>query len=284
MKKIYVVTLYSGENEISLCKQSVCEQTGVEITHEIIAFLPKKEAHQRLFRQFEERRQDFDFMAKLDADMVFSNSNSMSSILDFFSTDVDIVSITVWDRITNSDIPSFNIFTRRCSFDYKNNDDLFTDKLPITYPGKHLVLRDERRNVHHAPEPTPYQAYMFGVHRALKVMQYSQHTPRLEAAYYQLGYIMKAYANFTKTGDTAAEMASLGAAQVLRGEIIDAALVDKTGYSDNFNAATQTSNFSPLKKMATRAFPMQMIGLWGLVKLVRSSFSYARRKLLATQE
>ena len=53
---ILVVTLFSGENEFDECIDSVRRQIGVVIVHEIIADLPKRLAHQRLFEMFNERR------------------------------------------------------------------------------------------------------------------------------------------------------------------------------------------------------------------------------------
>lgn len=234
MKRVYVVTLFSGENELQECIDSVGEQVGVEIRHEVIRNLPNREAHQELYRRFNEARSSFDYLAKLDADMKFSAPDALLKTISLFDSGTDVVSVTVWDRITNSDMQSFNVFSAACEFDYLNNDPLFTDKVPTTYPGRHLSIVDRGRNVHHAFNPSPYQAFCFGVHRALKIMQRDADVPRLGNSYYQWMFIRSAYVNYAKTGDDAAKYAVLGAGAVLGGEIEGARMLKKGEYEGAF--------------------------------------------------
>lgn len=131
MLKVLVVTLFSGENEIDECCNSVMNQKNVDITHKIIKNLPNQEAHQKLYKLFNEIGKDFDYLAKLDADMAFSGPYALTNIISNFKNNIDIVSATVHDGITNTDMQSFNVFSKNCHFHYETNHPLFADRLKI---------------------------------------------------------------------------------------------------------------------------------------------------------
>lgn len=84
--RVLVVTLFSGENEFEECSNSVRTQVGIRCDHKVIKNLPKHEAHQKLYKLFNDSRQSYDFMVKLDADMAFSAERSLSNLLGFSTT------------------------------------------------------------------------------------------------------------------------------------------------------------------------------------------------------
>lgn len=252
MRKVLVVTLYCGENEFSDCCQSVQEQIGVEVDHYIIENLPKKKAHEKLFKVFNDNNDKYDFFAKLDADMAFSNKLALKCIVDRFDDGVDVVSSTVYDGITGTDMQSFNVFSNRCYFNWRTNDPLFTDRVKIDYAGRHVSFVDAERNVLHAFNPTPFQAFMFGVHRALKVVQPGRQVPAINNAYHQRRILNDAYRNFLKTGSLHSRHALWGASLVFKGEISTPALIRKEDYSSAFLEVQRTNGVQIDKRLMQR--------------------------------
>lgn len=234
MIKVLVITLYSGENEYEQCCQSVKEQKGFVIEHKIIKNLPKQQAHQKLYESFNNNQSNFDYFAKLDADMVFSHPKALYNIIQNFNKNIDIVSATVHDGITDSDMQSFNVFSSRCYFKSDTNDPLFTDSLEIKYKGQHISYIDVERNILHAFNPSPFQAFMFGVHRSLKVVQPGTKVPKVNSSYHQLRILNQAYLNYKQTGSVHAKNALLGATLVFQGIINTQALYQKKDYINIF--------------------------------------------------
>ncbi|EDM47381.1 hypothetical protein [Marinobacter algicola] len=230
MFKVLVVTLFSGENEYEQSCKSVNSQVGVDVHHKIIEHLPKQEAHQKLYQLFNEGRKNFDFFAKLDADMAFSKNTSLLNILEMFDKGVDVVSATVYDGITGTDMQSFNVFSNKCRFFYHSNDPLFTDKLKIDYPGVQCSYVDKQRNVLHAFNPSPFQAFMFGVHRALKVVQPGKKIPSLNSSYHQKLILNQAYEYYRRTKSEHSKHALWGATLVFQKIINDSDLYRKSDY------------------------------------------------------
>lgn len=278
--KIYIVTLFSGENELAECVRSVQSQIGFDITHEVIRDLPNREAHQELYRRFNCRRSEFDYLAKLDADMKFDKPDSLAKIISKFSIGVDIVSVTVWDAITGTDMQSFNVFSCRCEFDYQNNDPLFPDRLPILRPGRHVSVHDCERNVWHAFNPSDYQAFCFGVHRALKVVQRGARVPRVDNAYYQWRFIRKAYLNFLRRGAQSSYFATLGAATVFKGKVSDSRLYSKEDYRDVFAIEKGFGDMEPIVLYSGLAPVLVMVRIFGFGKFAAGVGDYVQRKTL----
>ncbi len=261
--KVLIVTLYSGENEYEQCCSSVLSQVGLEVTHAVIKNLPNQEAHQKLYKLFNDSRADFDYLAKLDADMYFSGPQSLTSIISNFNDNIDVVSASVHDGITNSYMQGFNVFSNRCYFHYKDNDPLFTDKLKIDYPGTHFSYTDFDRNVLHAYNPSPFQAFMFGVHRALKVVQVENKRPSFSNAFHHKRILNLAYINKIENNSIHAQYALLGATLVFNGSVKTSNLYDKKGYLDVFNAVNSIAHYeidSRLKRVGFISL-MKVIGI-----------------------
>lgn len=78
--------------------------------------------------------------------------------------------MAVQDWYSDSLIEGFHMFSDRVSCPV-TRDSRFVDASPTT-PGKRLKLWDSPAPVaDHSPDPSPMQAFRFGVHRALKVVQ-----------------------------------------------------------------------------------------------------------------
>lgn len=279
MKKVFVVTLEAGEAEFESCVESLLRQEGIQIEHRVFRNLPKQEAHQRLFEAFNEHRGQCDFFLKLDADMVLAQNNSLVRMLQSFEPDVDAVSYTVWDRLTQDRMWSVNLYRSTCIFDAKNNDSLFTDRLKVCHTGRKVSIVDRENLVLHAPSPSDFQAFMFGIHRSFKVVQPNLHPPRLEAAYHQMKILRKVAKNFKDHGDNKAKIALLGAEMVLSGKIAESTFYQKEFFSKYFERADLKGHNAQLNFIGrSRSALGDVFRLYGFSKFKNASISYVRRK------
>lgn len=276
--KVLVVTLYSGENEYEACKKSVKQQVGVDIVHRVIEFLPKQEAHQKLYQMFDENRQEFSYFAKLDADMEFSSPKSLKNILTQFSEGVDVVSATVHDGMTNSDMQSFNVFSSRCYFHYEANDPLFTDQLKVDYPGRQYSYVDHERNVLHAFNPSPFQAFMFGVHRALKVVQPGEKVPSLNNSYHQRVILNQTYRFWLETKSEHLEYALWGATLVFQNIINSPQLFQKSDYNDVFDEVRAKGGV-PIDSRLSKSDLLSLVKIIGFGRFSVGVFDQALKKV-----
>lgn len=170
--KVFIGTLYCGENELEACRDSVRAQTHPDIRHEVIRDLPNLEAHQALYARFMELAGDVDIFLKLDADMVFENPAMVGRIVALFEADkeVDHCLFTVRDWYSQTDIMGLHAFSNRVRWP-RYKDRLFVDPNPLI-PGKRIEITGHPAPVAlHNPDPSLEFAYIFGYHRALKVVQ-----------------------------------------------------------------------------------------------------------------
>lgn len=276
--RILIVTLFSGEKELDECIESVRSQQQVEVVHEVIKNLPKQLAHQKLFNIFNRRSHEFDYMVKLDADMKFSRPDALVRLLQSMRDGVDLLSVSVWDGMTCDYMQSVNIYSSRCSFASENNDPLFTDRVPTSYPGRQVYKVDPERLVLHAFNPSPFQAFTFGVHRAMKVMQYGVRRARIENAYHQMRILKKVALNHLENGSEPARLACVGAGMVMGGQITSAALVARDDYRKAFSESNHES-FDKLLINACSVPPMVgVLRLWGVTKFALGVWDYVCRK------
>ena len=170
--KVFIGTLYAGENEIDECINSVKEQTFKNIKHEVFKDLPNKMAHHTLYKRFMALQEEYDYFIKLDADMVFKDSTIVEQLVAIFQKDnkIDQAVFSVHDWCSNSNIFGMHMFTDRVKWDL-SKEDLFVDPDPIKEGEKLVVTQSPSPVADHSPNPSFEQAFIFGYHRALKVVQ-----------------------------------------------------------------------------------------------------------------
>jgi hypothetical protein len=166
-----VLTLYCGESEFEECKRSIRSQYYSNVEHVVIKDKPNKEAHNILYSLIMENKDRYDLFIKLDADMVIEDPGFIGLLVDRFQNDIslDMFSYTVFDCFTQSKIWGVNSFSSRC-FWKESSEGLFVDAAP-DFPGVKDKAVDEKCMVSHCKSPGNYQAFMFGFHRGLKVIQ-----------------------------------------------------------------------------------------------------------------
>ncbi|MDY0403004.1 hypothetical protein [Sulfurovum sp.] len=193
--KVYIGTLYVGENEIEECKKSIKAQTFKNITHEIFSFLPNKEAHDTLYSRFMELQNDYDYFIKLDADMVLIRDTIVDELVEIFQEDKDLdhAVFSVHDWYSDSNIMGMHMFSNRVKWIISPKETLFVDRSPKRN-GKRVTYSNSPAPVaYHSPNPSLEEAFMFGYHRALKVVQRDRLLKKTSGAKFQLELLQKAW-------------------------------------------------------------------------------------------
>ena len=199
--RILVGTLYTGENEFEQSKRSLQRQTHEDWEHVVFKHLPNKQAHDRLYRTFMEHADDFDLFLKLDADMVFRSKTSLQTLVDLFESEpeLDHALLAVQDWASDSLIMGIHAYSN-CAVWTSSDEELFVDHSP-SVPGKRLSTKKPPAPiVDHSPDPSPFQAFRFGVHRALKVVQRDRSNLDFFRSRMQWTLLRNIWRRFTETG------------------------------------------------------------------------------------
>lgn len=209
--KLFVGTLYSGENEFEECLTSIQNQSYQNYEHFVFKNLPNREAHHTLFKSFTEKADRFDLLVKVDADMVLCSSDLFAQIVKKM-TDcpfIDVFSIAVADFFTGDLIDSLNCYRNTVTWDFTKQT-MFVD---IPEVAREKTFYDETELAPaaiHCKNPSKFQAFHYGVHRGLKSIQKIHSTTHWEM-------LRKVWENFLVTNDTRVGLAVLGAELVYAG-------------------------------------------------------------------
>ena len=222
--KILVATLYAGENEFERCVASIRAQTLAPVEHLIIENLPKREAHEKMFSAFINHRDRFDLLVKVDADMVLCSENLFAGIVRRFQDDprMQVLGIKVYDYFTDCKMSGLNTF--RNTIDWSpNSDNVFTDQFDFDRSG---YRRDDRAlapAAKHCCNPSPFQAFHFGVHRGVKAAV-ALRRRLYETAYMRYREIELTRRHFQRVRDPRLGLAVLGGEYALQGRFDDTQL------------------------------------------------------------
>ncbi|MBT63914.1 MAG: hypothetical protein CML13_11960 [Puniceicoccaceae bacterium] len=198
-KRVFIGTLYCGENEIGQCIESVRAQTHIAIHHEVIENLPNKEAHDTLYRRFMELSDTYDYFIKLDADMVFDDPKMVEKMLSVFTQapDLDHAIFSIRDWYAQMNVFGLHMFSNRAKWS-ESKDHIFVDHHP-NCPGDRKVFEQTPAPVAiHNPNPTLEFAWTFGLHRALKVVQRDRWKKQVGSAENHFKLLKRIY-NINKT-------------------------------------------------------------------------------------
>lgn len=172
--KILVGTLYTRENELNQCLAAIKGQTHPAYDSFIVAGMPNKEAHDQLYRTFMERATEVDLFIKIDADMVMTRSTFFEEVIQRFSANPNLTHllIAVHDWMTDRDIMGMHVY-RSCHRWHCGNEALFVDMVDVDNS-----LEKDREQLApaaiHCGDPSPFQAFHFGLHKAVKFSQWGQ--------------------------------------------------------------------------------------------------------------
>lgn len=172
--KILVGIMHCIENEFEQCLAAIDQQTHPAYDRFIISNLPNKEAHDRLYETFMKHANKVDLFVKVDADMVLSRKTFFEELVARFIREEHLkhLQIALDDWFTDRRIMGLHAY--RNDYRWVRNDELhFVDTVAN---GIKTVKTVNDRSILapaaiHCPNPSPFQAFHFGVHKAVKVLQ-----------------------------------------------------------------------------------------------------------------
>jgi hypothetical protein len=279
--RVLVGTLYCGENEFEALKDTLQSQTYPHWEHVVYKNLPNKEAHDRLYQTFMEQQDDFDLFLKLDADMVFRTREGLKQIVRVFEegSDLDHLILAVRDWYSDSLIEGLHVFSDRAQWEI-GEEDRFVDPSPSIPGTRRELWTDPAPVIDHSPDPSPFQAFRFGIHRALKVVQRDRWMMVWGQVTRQWNLLRKCWVHFEECEDRRLGLALLGAEEVFEDQ------VDGSEYDQNQDILR--SRLEKYENMTTGKIKNELKkrweGKWGRnLKLIpvagffRSSVSYGRK-------
>lgn len=165
--KVFIGTMYSGENELVRCISAIRAQQGVDITHYIVRNKREIEAHRDLYSKWNSVKGNFDMFVQIDADTVLHNPTIMFEAhkLLRMSKEEGYTSLQypLLDMLTGQSIYGLNCYDPDVVFNVPN-DEVYCDRSTSNNRTKLLTLEGG----YHSPDPTYQQAFHFGLHRGLK--------------------------------------------------------------------------------------------------------------------
>jgi hypothetical protein len=176
--KVLVGIMHCGENEYGKCIEAVRGQTHECVDVFSVEGLRNREAHWKLYQTFMSRAEEYDLFVKLDADMVLTRRTFLEEAEEWFKANpgVDDLQIAVWDFFTERLIFGLHVYSSRMRWS-EPRDNLFVDYVDTIWRRK-----DDKDLLapaaYHCPDPSCFQAFHFGLHKAVKVTQY--HRQRAE--------------------------------------------------------------------------------------------------------
>lgn len=168
-KRVLVGMMYSGENEYEEAKQALAQQSHQHYQLIEVKNIANKLAHDTLYDHFMAHAASYDYFLKLDADMVLAHDNVLAEMVE---TMVQAGSAHLFAYVKDCPsglmIPGIQMFksdTRWLGSDEHLNVD-YAPKLS----GASIMKTDENW-INHMPNPSNYQLFRYGIHKALKSLQ-----------------------------------------------------------------------------------------------------------------
>ncbi|MDX0469438.1 glycosyltransferase [Sinorhizobium medicae] len=276
---VSVLTLHSGENEFAQSKQSLENQNYKRWTHKVFSGLGNVESHQALYNEIMDNSGRYHIFLKLDADMVFADETVLEEIVKRFNSDPELDHFVVAcdDWMTGKQIIGVHAFSNRVSWNI-SAEGLFVDPSPKR-PGKRVIVeRTDRAYFYHSPDPSPFQAFHFGAHRALKLCQRNRpyEEKRADAMNAQWDVFFNVWNRFMETGDERLGLALVACHLVVSGDLgegvhdyKDPQLLDAFKQHEHSTAAEMMSLLEPFWKTRSsrQTYFAQAVGPDGLRKM-----------------
>jgi len=161
-KKVMIGTLYSGEGDFDRCRKSV-EDQNYPSRQFIISNQPEADAHMQLYKRFKDS--NYDFLIKLDADMVFIKNSAVRRMVKL-GMKYDKVSFQVQDYFTNSKFFGVHLFSKHVKWKWGKfiSKNIKPDRLDNAK--KKVSVKEAL--VYHCYYPNIRQSFHYGFHRIHK--------------------------------------------------------------------------------------------------------------------
>lgn len=215
-KPVLVISVSSGENEVNQSIESIFVQKDIEFDFLEIRDLGNIEAHELLYSTIMQNANDFSYFVKVDGDMVFSRESVLCEMILQMRNDVEIDHgvFSVLDWYTQKAIMGMHIFSSRCQ--WTKRDPLFTDS-GTNFIGRRELFWDSPAPVaYHSPNPGLMQAFQFGYHRCLKILQRDRFFPKLGQSQFQFNLLKNLYEQYLINRDIRRKAALYGACEAMK--------------------------------------------------------------------
>jgi hypothetical protein len=259
---ILVGTLFTIENEFSECVNAINSQTYRKFEHIIIKNLPNKEAHDKLYSSFMQRANEFDLFIKVDADMVIQDENLFKKIVKKFEENnwLHELIIAVYDFFSAQLISGMHVFRNSVQWE-KTEENLFVDRSPVQHRNKLYDSNSLASAVIHCKNPSSFQSFHYGIHKALKILQPKKLNKQRSYINYHWNIIQKTWENFERNGDKRLGLAVLGAELAFRGLFV----IENLDYSDSFIKTMLKKYENYDSKSIAREIQRKRIFNWGFL-------------------
>lgn len=253
--RILIGTLYVDENERDSCEMALAGQGYTDWYHRVFAGLENREAHRQLYQYFMDNRDKYELFVKLDADMVLRSPDSLALIVsEFENTDnLDHAVFHVQDWISGLQIIGLHVFSNRVSWRL-TDEQLFVDPDPVRPGIKKVIENFSSPIADHSPDPSPFQAFRFGVHRASKILQSDRWWIDCAQADFQWQLLMQIHDSWQREGDRRRVLALLGAQWVLTAHL--------KGASDGYTGDTVNQVYGNIEQLEDKSLVDRLSRAW----------------------
>lgn len=231
--------MFSGENEFNKCIDSVENQKcDFQFEQVFIKNKTNQEAHNELYSIIMERSASYQYFVKLDADMVFTSTSSLQTLINLaIQSKADVFSIPVNDRMTDKMIWGLNVYKSGIKWQL-GTESIFTDQQNLISETKtiHKKLSKEKSLVSHASDPSDFQAFLFGIHRASKIVQSNSNNYKIGHAYAQYKVIRDVLNVYHNSKSHIHALALIGASKMLQSELSGSNMIEKDFFRGDFES------------------------------------------------
>jgi hypothetical protein len=211
--KILVGTLHVIENELEDCLAAIRAQTHPAHDLFVISGKPNKEAHDVLYQTFMDRAGEVDLFIKIDADMVLTRPTFFQEVVERFTSDQELthLMISVHDWMTDSSIMGLHVFrSGHCwRVGGNNNESLFVDVVDVD----EKITKDRESLAPaavHCGNPSLFQAFHFGLHKAVKFSQFGRDVLNLKQRETHWRHFKALERHYRRTRDRRLGLARIG--------------------------------------------------------------------------
>jgi hypothetical protein len=177
------------------------------------------------------RRDEFDLFIKVDADMVIEDEDLFAKIVRKFRVNDWLKNLEIAVHDFFSDQLIWGMHAYRSNVTWKQNkEELFVDACPVDENERIADDSELAPAAIHCKNPSPFQSFHCGVHRALKVLQPGRTAVLEEYSRYHSENLERTRRNFLLKKDRRLGFAVLGAEMTFKEEILPCHLSYSNSY------------------------------------------------------
>ncbi|MFC2046002.1 hypothetical protein ACFLTC_00580 [Chloroflexota bacterium] len=217
---MFVGTLRTIENEFDECVAGIERQSYRDLEQFVFQNLPNKEAHDILYRSLMDCRHEFDLMIKVDADIVIGDRDLFAKIVAKFQADAQLrdLEIAVYDFFSDQLIWGMHAYRNTVRWQ-QSDEDLLVDYVPLA-EGEYICDDSELAPAaFHCKNPSPFQGFYYGVHKALKMTQQGRKKRDYHQTLSKWDINERTRQHFRRARDRRVGLAVLGAELTFRGRM-----------------------------------------------------------------